>query len=168
MMSAGCNGGNTIAWSGQCITPGGAAGTSGGAPGGNGGKGAGFTDANCNVTDPAGNGLAFGGGAGGGNGNGGPAGNGAGGYCEITWGTNAVDKYNQHTGVSFGPNPFSNFINISNATGTEYFELLSATGELIWSGNNISQQDFAFLASGMYFVRTTSETNVQTSKLIKQ
>jgi hypothetical protein len=37
-------GGNTIAWVGICLTPGGDGGLSGGSPGGNGGKGAGFTD----------------------------------------------------------------------------------------------------------------------------
>ncbi|MBK6628913.1 MAG: hypothetical protein IPG35_15200 [Flavobacteriales bacterium] len=53
-------GGNTIAWNGNCLTPGGAGGSGGGAPAGAGGKGAGFTDANCTVTDPEGHGGAFG------------------------------------------------------------------------------------------------------------
>ena len=84
-LSNGSNGGNTIAWTGVCQTPGGLGGNGGGAPGGNGGKGAGFTDSGCNVTDPAANGGNFGAGGGGGNGNGGPASNGANGFCEITW-----------------------------------------------------------------------------------
>lgn len=83
-------GGNTIPWSGICQTPGGAAGISGGAPGGDGGKGAGFTDINCNVTDPAGNGLNYGGGGGGGNGNGGGPGSGAPGVCVITYFANCL------------------------------------------------------------------------------
>lgn len=168
IMSAGGDGGNTITWSGICQTPGGAAGISGGAPGGNGGKGAGFTDANCNVTDPAASGLSYGGGGGGGNGNGGTAESGANGYCEISWGTNAVEKFNMHVSVAFGPNPFSDFITVRNTNGNEYYELLNATGELIWSGNNISTIDFSLLAAGIYIVRTTSENHVQTSKLIKQ
>lgn len=84
-LSDGSAGGNTIVWSGICQTPGGYAGLSGGAPGGNGGKGAGFTDVNCNVTDPAGNGENYGGGGGGGNGNGGVPGTGNGGYAFISW-----------------------------------------------------------------------------------
>ena len=84
-VSNGTNGGNTIAWTGVCQTPGGSAGTGGGAPGGGGGKGAGFTDSGCNVTNPSAGGSNFGGGGGGGNGNGGAAGTGAGGYCQITW-----------------------------------------------------------------------------------
>ncbi len=81
----GGDGGNTIAWTGICLTPGGDAGISGGAPGGNGGKGAGFTDDFCTVSDPSGNGLNYGGGGGGGNGNGGGPGTGANGFCRITW-----------------------------------------------------------------------------------
>lgn len=81
----GADGGNTIAWTGICLTPGGDGGISGGVPGGNGGKGAGFTDAFCNVTDPAAVGANYGGGGGGGNGNGGAPANGAGGYCFISW-----------------------------------------------------------------------------------
>lgn len=83
----GFNGGNTIAWTGICLTPGGTGGASGGIPGGNGGKGAGFTDPNCNVTDPAAGGSNFGGGGGGGNGNGGAPGTGANGYVLISWST---------------------------------------------------------------------------------
>lgn len=78
-------GGNTIAWTGICLTPGGDGGLSGGAPAGNGGKGAGFTDDFCVVTDPSGMGENYGAGGGGGNGNGGGPGNGANGYCRITW-----------------------------------------------------------------------------------
>lgn len=81
----GTDGGNTIAWTGICLTPGGDGGLSGGVPGGDGGKGAGFTDVSCIETDPAGDGLTYGGGGGGGNGNGGGPGDGAGGYCVISW-----------------------------------------------------------------------------------
>lgn len=81
----GADGGNTIAWVGICLTPGGDGGISGGSPGGNGGKGAGFTDSFCSVTDPSAAGANYGGGGGGGNGNGGAPSNGAGGYCYIAW-----------------------------------------------------------------------------------
>lgn len=167
-MSAGNIGGNTIAWSGQCQTPGGAAGTSGGFPGGNGGKGAGFTDVNCNVTDPAGNGLGYGGGGGGGNGNGGNEGTGASGYCEITWGSNAVNIYNRSSSVSFAPNPFTSVISVTKNTGNEYYELMNSLGELVWAGSNISQQDFSLLPNGIYLIRTKADDYVQTIRLIKQ
>ena len=86
-VSNGFNGGNTIVWTGICQTPGGDGGFDGGVPGGAGGKGAGFTDVNCNITNPAGNGANYGGGGGGGNGNGGIPGTGTGGYVLISWET---------------------------------------------------------------------------------
>lgn len=83
----GSNGGDTIPWTGVCQTPGGSGGAGGGIHGGSGGKGAGFTDANCNITDPAANGMSYGGGGGGGNGNGGGPGMGYSGYALISWGS---------------------------------------------------------------------------------
>lgn len=161
-------GGNTIAWSGQCITPGGAAGMSGGAPGGNGGKGAGFTDANCNVTDPAGNGQNYGAGGGGGNGNGGNPGTGAGGYCQISWGSNAVATINRIENVSIVQNPFTDYIKLQNTTGTETFEVHNANGQLVWNGKNISTENFSAIASGIYFVKVIRDNHVQVLKVVKQ
>ena len=83
-------GGNTITWTGVCLTPGGSGGASGGGFAGAGGKGAGFTDPNCNVTDPSANGTNYGAGGGGGNGNGGAPGVGANGYCEVFYNACAV------------------------------------------------------------------------------
>ncbi|MDN3723969.1 T9SS type A sorting domain-containing protein [Aequorivita sp. SDUM287046] len=82
----GANGGDTIPWTGNCITPGGSGGESGGIPGGYGGKGAGITNANCTITDPAASGLPYGGGGGGGNGIGSDPGAGHSGYALISWG----------------------------------------------------------------------------------
>src|SRR5690606_30987485 len=59
--------------------------------GGDGGKGAGFTDANCNVTDPAASGMLYGGGGGGGNGIGSTPGSGYSGYALISWGDSCAD-----------------------------------------------------------------------------
>lgn len=164
----GSAGGNTIAWSGQCVTPGGAYGMSGGAPGGDGGKGAGFTDANCNVTDPAGNGLSYGGGGGGGNGNGGNAANGSGGYALISWGTNGITNAVSAPVISIAPNPFTNKITVTHARGNEMYELMNANGQLIWSGKNISDADFSAIAPGLYLVKVNNGTSVQTLKLVKE
>ncbi len=116
----GSNGGNTIPWGGNCLTPGGAGGLSGGAPGGNGGKGAGFFDSGCNNTNPAENGFNFGGGGGGGNGNGGARGIGAGGYCEISW--VPTTSYTLSGTVNYpnsGQSPLAGIvINLKNSSGT--------------------------------------------------
>jgi hypothetical protein len=167
-MGNGQNGGNTIVWSGMCVTPGGAYGASGGAPGGDGGKGAGFTDVNCNNTDPAGNGLSYGGGGGGGNGNGGVEGNGSGGYCVIAWGPSALQAINAALQVSIAPNPFSDRIQVLHARGNETYEVVNAQGQLVWAGKDISEQDFSALAAGFYLVRVHGNNGAQVLKLAKQ
>ncbi len=164
----GQNGGNTIAWSGMCITPGGAYGASGGAPGGDGGKGAGFTDSNCNNTDPAGSGLNYGGGGGGGNGNGGNPGNGMGGYCVIAWGPSALQAVNKVPQISIAPNPFTDRIQVLHAQGNEMYEIVNPQGQLIWSGKDISNHDFSDLASGFYLIRVYGNKGVDVLKLLKQ
>ncbi|HPT09772.1 MAG TPA: choice-of-anchor J domain-containing protein [Bacteroidales bacterium] len=92
-LSDGANGGNTIVFSGNCNTPGGTGGNGGGWPAGNGGKGAGFYDAGCNNTNPAASGTNYGGGGGGGNGASGAVGNGAGGYCKISWNGSVANDF---------------------------------------------------------------------------
>lgn len=164
----GTNGGNTIVWTGICQTPGGAYGPGGGAPGGDGGKGAGFTDPNCNVTDPAGNGLNYGGGGGGGNGNGGAPGTGVGGYCLFTWGPTGISSHAVQNALTVSPNPFSDKIQIQNAEGNETYQLVTITGQIIWTGMNIQQENFVSLSPGIYFLYVSSESNVLVKKIEKQ
>jgi hypothetical protein len=117
IVSNGGNGGNTIAWTGQCQTPGGAAGTGGGAPGGDGGKGAGFTDPACNVSNPSGNGLNYGGGGGGGNGNGGVPGTGTDGYVTITYVSCTVDNSTTLNGTTISANEAGSTYQWINCSG---------------------------------------------------
>jgi hypothetical protein len=164
----GTNGGNTIAWTGICQTPGGAGGASGGAPGGAGGKGAGFTDANCNVTDPSVAGANYGGGGGGANGNGGAAAAGADGYVIISWLTTGINTHFVNEDLVISPNPFTHTINVQHASGDETFELVNAFGQMIWSGKNIERNDFSDLPNGVYFLKVTSQETVRIRKLIKE
>jgi hypothetical protein len=120
----GGDGGNTIIWTGVCQTPGGTGGISGGAPGGTGGKGAGFTDVNCNVTDPASNGTDYGAGGGGGNGNGGVPGTGKGGYCNITWCTPLAAPTGSETQTVCGAGTLADL----TATGTGIIWYAGPTG----------------------------------------
>ncbi len=166
---SGSNGGNTIVWTGNnCLTPGGTGGATGGAPGGAGGKGAGFTDNNCNVTNPSGNGLTYGGGGGGANGNGGGAGTGSPGYAYISWGTTGVINTLLTENISVFPNPFTGKINLRNNKGDENFELFNAIGKVIWSGKHIEQRDFSELPIGLYFLKIQALNSNQTIRLIKQ
>ena len=162
-------GGNTIAWTGICLTPGGVAGVGGGAPGGAGGKGAGFTDANCNIPNPAANGANYGGGGGGGNGNGGGPGTGGGGYCSITWPINSSvsDAAAMMTPMVLN-NPFTEHIVITHVIGDERFMLFDATGRQLWSGVHIEQQDFSALRSGTYILRMGTGNTTRNFKVTKQ
>ncbi len=164
----GTAGGNTIAWTGICQTPGGAYGPSGGSPGGDGGKGAGFTDVNCNNSDFAANGGNYGGGGGGGNGNGGPAANGAGGYCNFMWGPQSTSGVSLLATISVSPNPFANQIQVQNANGSEVFHLHTVTGQVVWSGINVQHQDFSFLPSGLYVLTIQRDDLTQVVKLVKE
>ncbi len=69
------------------------------------------------------------------------------------------------------PNPFTNQINIKNTKGYKNFMLINALGQTIYSGKNISAQDFSHLNNGIYFISITdSGKNVspQYFKLLKQ
>lgn len=165
----GSAGGNTITWTGICLTPGGAAGTSGGAPAGDGGKGAGFTDAICVVADPAGNGALYGGGSGGGNGNSSGPGTGAGGYCSIIWDVSTgVSNASAMNMPMVLENPFTEHIVVEPVIGDEHYVLFDATGRQLWSGGNIEQQDFSGLRAGAYIVRMEDGIAVRSFKVMKQ
>jgi hypothetical protein len=66
------------------------------------------------------------------------------------------------------PNPFTDRITITKAYGNEYYELTNATGNLIWSGRRIEQQDFSGLAAGAYYLNVHNLKTIRTMKLIKQ
>jgi len=70
--------------------------------------------------------------------------------------------------IKLYPNPFNSEINISGATGSAISTLTNMFGQIIWSGNNIEQQDFSYLTSGIYFLTVDYGNNKPTFKLIKE
>jgi hypothetical protein len=162
----GGNGGNVTAYTGtNCLQPGGSAGTSGGAPGGNGGKGAGFTNSSCSTTDPAANGQPFGGGGGGGNGIGSTPGNGGGGSARfIAVSSTGIAEHAKQNIIVY-PNPFTDKLNVISKKNESY-ELRNALGQLVYSGKEISEQDFSGLPKGIYILSAVNSNS--TIKLIKQ
>ena len=70
--------------------------------------------------------------------------------------------------IKLYPNPFNSKINISGATGSAISTLTNMFGQIIWSGNNIEQQDFSYLTSGIYFLTVDYGNNKPTFKLIKE
>lgn len=165
----GSAGGNTIAWSGICQTPGGAAGAGGGAPGGDGGKGAGFTDANCNVTDPAGNGLNYGGGGGGGNGNGGNPGTGTGGYILFAWGPAAVGDLSAVNTIAVAPNPAAENISFAGIAPGSTLTIVNAIGEVVMTQQVTASRaeiSLAEFAEGVYYYTVIENGNSQHGKFV--
>ena len=70
--------------------------------------------------------------------------------------------------IKLYPNPFNSKLNISGATGSANSTLTNMFGQIIWSGNNIDQQDFSYLTSGIYFLTVDYGNNKPTFKLIKE
>ena len=69
--------------------------------------------------------------------------------CSTTGLENALET---NTKMAAYPNPFSNKINLTNATGVENLTLMNCFGQFIWKGKNIDQQDFSALSPGLYYL----------------
>jgi hypothetical protein len=82
--------------------------------------------------------------------------------------TSTDNLLNQKTSIQCYPNPFNNQINLSGINGLETYELVGVSGQSIWSGKQIAQQDFSPLAPGFYFLKVKDENSLQTIRLIKQ
>lgn len=164
-LNNGGDGGNTVVWTGNnCLTPGGAGGTSFGLPAGAGGKGAGFTDNNCTVTDPEGDGGMYGGGGGGGNGIGSPGGVGGGGVVLITWnGSNGVAE------ASALDNVTAAFMNgqlvVRNAPSGSVCTLTDARGAMVWSGT--ANAFTGTLSEGVYALLVRSGNEQRVMRLVR-
>ena len=65
------------------------------------------------------------------------------------------------------PNPFTSSISIEGKFEKEYYELLNSTGQIIWTGKQINNQDFSSLTNGLYFLRIYNGNSTQMTKLIK-
>lgn len=66
------------------------------------------------------------------------------------------------------PNPFTHKLTILNVDGTENYLLLNQLGQIIYAGNQIQEQSFDKLESGIYFLSITTPNYFRTYKLIKQ
>ena len=78
----------------------------------------------------------------------------------------AVKSIDLASNICVFPNPFSSKINIENALGDEYFELYNQTGQIFFSEKNITQHDFSYLMSGVYFLKINGEKSYKI-KIIK-
>ena len=85
-----------------------------------------------------------------------------------------IEKYatgideNRLSVINVFPNPFRNCINLVNTTGRENYELTNTTGQLIWAGKLIEQQDFSKLAPGIYILRVNNQSASGVVKIMKE
>ena len=63
-------------------------------------------------------------------------------------------------------NPFQTKINLKPVLDNDYFELYSYSGQKIFEGKNISENDFSYLSNGIYFVKIASQNKV--FKIVKE
>lgn len=56
------------------------------------------------------------------------------------------------------PNPFSDKLYVNGISDDDEIELYNNVGQNVWSGNNISKQDFSFLEKGIYILKTKFKT----------
>jgi arylsulfatase B len=87
---------------------------------------------------------------------------GSGSYCNPTLNT---ESYEFKTAEIY-PNPFTSTINIKPHTDNENYELFNNSGQLIYSGKNIEQQDFSNLSNGIYFFKVSDQNKI--FKIIKE
>lgn len=83
----------------------------------------------------------------------------------------AASSVETHPGnevVSVYPNPFYGNIILENEGQNQLYELVDATGQLIYSGKHIMSQNFSDLPAGLYFLKISSPGSNQTIKMIKQ
>lgn len=85
----------------------------------------------------------------------------------ISCASRADDSVSEITDFWASPNPFSHKIYLKNATGDENCRLTNATGQVIWTGNNIETQDFSSLPKGLYFLIIESRRGQAIQQLIK-
>ncbi len=63
-------------------------------------------------------------------------------------------------------NPFQSKIQLNNISNDDVFELYSVSGKKIFEGKNISNNDFSYLLSGVYFVKVANQNKI--FKVIKR
>ena len=66
------------------------------------------------------------------------------------------------------PNPFTNKIYVDSHLNEDNFVLSNITGQTIWTGKKIEENDFSYLPSGLFFLKINSHNSQQTIKLLKQ
>ncbi|MGA1278648.1 MAG: T9SS type A sorting domain-containing protein [Candidatus Kapaibacteriota bacterium] len=71
--------------------------------------------------------------------------------------TDIDENVEKHT-IMVYPNPFTDNIKLTNTKGTEKFTLFNSFGQIVWTGQNIEQNDFSDLSCGLYYLQLENKT----------
>jgi hypothetical protein len=86
-------------------------------------------------------------------------------YIELY--TNGIGEQNLQRRYSVFPNPFIDRFQVLNTYGDETYSLLDIEGILIWTGQNIEEQDFSTLKPGTYLLQVYRCNTIQNFRIIK-
>jgi len=93
-------------------------------------------------------------------------------YWEIGYATDQtsglINLGNENMSFKVSPNPFDDFIHISNLNGNETFELFNEVGQIIYKGKSLENQNYSYLSKGIYFLSIEQSGFKETIKLIKE
>jgi len=78
----------------------------------------------------------------------------------------SIELENPSFGITIYPNPASEIVHIETAATVEHIELFNIGGELVMTKANANQLNIHELASGVYFMKITSNKMVSTKKLV--
>jgi arylsulfatase B len=85
----------------------------------------------------------------------------------ISCSTLSTDSFlNNSNEIYVVENPFQSKIQLNNISNDDGFELYSISGEKIFEGKNISDNDFSYLSNGIYYVKISKKNKV--FKIIKK
>lgn len=87
--------------------------------------------------------------------------------CVDILATGIVNAVNNDAWMVY-PTHFTATISVLHANGHEKYELTDETGQLIWTGKHVEQQNFSLLQSGWYFLKVKDQDSIQSFKLLKQ
>jgi len=83
-------------------------------------------------------------------------------------GTSNLTLPNSPSSLAY-PNPFGSKISVTgNINSNTEFQLITPTGQVLFEGKNLNQQDFSGLNSGVYILKIFYENETKTLKLVKQ
>lgn len=66
------------------------------------------------------------------------------------------------------PNPFNDYINVNTMQNNFTYTLKDYTGNTLYSGSGLNQQNFSYLPAGLYFLQINDTIGIKSIKLVKQ